>query len=313
MRNAYLNTLYDLAAHDENVLSLVSDNGLIVYDDFRRDFPKQYFNFGISEGNMITVAAGMASCGKIPFAYTIGAFLAYRSFEFIKLDVCLQKLNVKIVGIGAGMAYSTLGPTHHATEDIAVLRALPNLTLFSPATPIETKEVIKAAYKINGPVYIRLGTNNEPEIYDDKYKFEVGKGVKIKDGNDITFVTTGSITYAALQVAKLLEEKNVSVRVINIHTIKPFDKDIIEQAANETNRIITIEEHNIIGGLGSAVAEVIAELGLSTKLERIGLNDQFAIGYGTPIQVKEINNLDERGIYIKVCRMLDINIIEEKS
>lgn len=306
MRNAYLNTLYDLAAHDENVLSLVSDNGLIVYDDFRRDFPKQYFNFGISEGNMITVAAGMASCGKIPFAYTIGAFLAYRSFEFIRLDVCLQKLNVKIIGIGAGMAYSTLGPTHHATEDIAVLRALPNLTLFSPATPLETKEIIKAAYKINGPVYIRLGTNNEPEIYDDTYKFEVGKGVKIKEGRDVTFVTTGSITYAALQVAKSLEEKNVSVSVINIHTIKPFDKEIIEKAVKETNRIITIEEHNIIGGLGSAVAEVIAELGVSTKLNRIGLNDQFAIGYGTPMEVKEMNSLDECGIYKQVCGMLDI-------
>lgn len=306
MRNAYLNTLYDLASHDENVLSLVSDNGLIVYDDFRRDFPKQYFNFGISEGNMITVAAGMASCGKIPFAYTIGAFLAYRAFEFIRLDVCLQKLNVKIIGIGAGMAYSTLGPTHHATEDIAVLRVLPNLTLFSPATPIETAEIIKAAYKIDGPVYIRLGTNNEPEIYDDKYKFEVGKGVKIKDGKDITFVTTGSITYAALQVAKLLEEKDVSVRVINIHTIKPFDKDIIEQATKETNRIITIEEHNIIGGLGSAVSEVIAERGLSTKLNRIGLNDKFAIGYGTPLEVKEMNCLDELGIYKKVCEILNI-------
>lgn len=307
MRNAYLNTLYDLASKDENVLSLVSDNGLIVYDDFRRDFPKQYFNFGISEGNMITAAAGMASCGKIPFAYTIGAFLAYRSFEFIRLDVCLQKLNVKIVGIGAGMAYSTLGPTHHATEDIAVLRALPNLTLFSPASPIEAKEVVKAAYRINGPVYIRLGTNNEPEIYDETYNFEVGKGIKIKEGKDITFVTTGSITYNALRVAKLLEGKNISVRVINIHTIKPFDKEIIEEAAKDTKRIITIEEHNIIGGLGSAVAEVIAEKGLAIKLDKIGLEDKFAIGYGTPVQVKEANCLDEKGIYNRICNILEMN------
>lgn len=306
MRTAYLDTLYDLAAKDKNVLSLVSDNGLIVYDDFRRDFPEQYFNFGISEGNMITVAAGMASCGKIPFAYTIGAFLAYRAFEFIRLDVCLQKLNVKIVGIGAGMAYSTLGPTHHATEDIAVLRALPNLTLFSPATPLETKAVINAAYKIDGPVYIRLGTNNEPEIYNEEYKFEVGKGIKIKEGNDITFVTTGSIAYTALQVAKLLEQKNVSVRVVNIHTIKPFDKDIVEQAAKETDRIITIEEHSIIGGLGSAVAEVIADSGLVTKLDRIGLNDYFAIGYGTPLEVRKMNSLDEVGIYQQVCTILNI-------
>ena len=134
MRNTYLKEVYNLAAKDRNVLSLVADNGMIVYDDFRRDFPEQYFNFGISEGHMITAAAGMASCGKIPFAYTIGAFLAYRSFEFIRLDVCLQKMNVKIVGIGAGMSYGYLGPTHHTTEDIAVLRTLPNLTLLSPAS-----------------------------------------------------------------------------------------------------------------------------------------------------------------------------------
>ena len=139
MRNTYLKEVYNIAKKDKNVLSLVSDNGMIVYDDFRRDLPNQYFNFGISEGHMITAAAGMASCGKIPFAYTIGSFLAYRSYEFIRLDVCLQKLNVKIVGIGAGVTYGYLGPTHHSTEDIAVLRCLPNLTLLSPAKPKEAR------------------------------------------------------------------------------------------------------------------------------------------------------------------------------
>lgn len=304
MRNAYLNTLYNLAAKDENVVSMVSDNGLIVYDDFRKSFPKQYFNFGISEGNMVTAAAGMASCGKIPFIYTIGAFLSYRSFEFIRLDVCLQNLNVKIVGIGAGVAYSTLGPTHHTTEDIAVLRALPNLTIFSPATPIEAKRIVEASYKINGPVYIRLGTNNEPEIYDEDYKFEIGKGVKIKEGKDITLVSTGAITYTALKVANLLEKNNVSARVINIHTIKPFDSDIIEKSARDTKMIITIEEHNIIGGLGSAVSEVIAEKGLGIKLGRIGLNDKFAQGYGKPEEVRIMNGLGEKEIYNKILEFI---------
>ena len=306
MRNAYLNTLYNLAAKDENVVSMVSDNGLIIYDDFRKSFPEQYFNFGISEGNMVTAAAGMASCGKIPFIYTIGAFLSYRSFEFIRLDVCLQNLNVKIVGIGAGVAYSTLGPTHHTTEDIAVLRALPNLTIFSPATPMEAKKIVEAAYKINGPVYIRLGTNNEPEIYDENYKFEIGKGVKLKEGKDITIISTGAITYTALKVANLLEKDDISARVINIHTIKPFDSDIIEKSARDTKMIITIEEHNIIGGLGSAVSEVIAEKGLGIKLRRIGLNDKFAKGYGKPEEVRIMNGLGEKEIYNKILEFIKI-------
>ncbi len=306
MRNAYLNTLYNLAAKDENVVSMVSDNGLIVYDDFRKSFPEQYFNFGISEGNMVTAAAGMASCGKIPFIYTIGAFLSYRSFEFIRLDVCLQNLNVKIVGIGAGVAYSTLGPTHHTTEDIAVLRALPNLTIFSPATPMEAKKIVEAAYKINGPVYIRLGTNNEPEIYDENYKFEIGKGVKLKEGKDITIISTGAITYTALKVANLLEKDDISARVINIHTIKPFDSGIIEKSARDTKMIITIEEHNIIGGLGSAVSEVIAEKGLGIKLRRIGLKDKFAKGYGKPEEVRIMNGLGEKEIYNKILEFIKI-------
>jgi transketolase len=297
MRNAYLNTLYELAAKDKNVLSLVSDNGLIVYDKFRQDFPKQYFNFGISESNMIAAAAGMAYCGKIPFAYTIGAFLAYRGFEFIRDDVCLQKQNVKIVGIGSGMAYSNLGPTHHTTEDIAVLRVLPYLTLFSPASPLEVKKIIQASYEIQGPVYIRLGTNNENEIYDEDYVFQVGKGVEVRAGTDITLISTGSIINEVLEAASQLEKDGVSVRVINIHTLKPFDQEIVIQAAKETKLLITIEEHNIIGGLGSAVAECICEAGIQAKLKKIGLVDHFAVGYGTHQEVKAMNNLGGNEIY----------------
>ena len=159
MRTAYLDTLYNLAAKDKNVFALISDNGAIVYDRFRADLGKQYFNLGISEANMLGVAAGMANCGKVPFAYTIGAFLAYRAFEFIRNDICLQNQNVKVVGTGAGMVYSALGPTHHATEDIGCLRSLPNLTIFSPASPMVVKKAVIEAYKIMVPVFIRLGTN----------------------------------------------------------------------------------------------------------------------------------------------------------
>lgn len=304
MRNSYLNTLCTLAENDKNVVVLLSDNGIIVYDDFIEKFSEQYFNFGISESNMIAVAAGMASCGKVPFAYTISSFLAYRAFEFIRDDVCLQNQNVKIVGIGSGMAYSTLGPTHHTTEDIGCLRSLPNLTIFSPASPLDVKKVVMEAYKIKGPVYIRLGTNREREIYNQDYEFETGKAVVLQEGTDLTIVSTGSIVADVLEAANKLKKESISVRVINIHTIKPFDKEAIIKAINETKAILTIEEHNIVGGLGSAVAEVIAESGKGIAFERIGLKDKFAKGYGTYVQMKDINNIGIEDIYKNALELI---------
>lgn len=304
MRTAYLDTLYDLASKDKRVYALISDNGAIVYDKYRKDLASQYLNLGISEANMLGMAAGMASCGKIPFAYTIGAFLAYRAFEFIRNDICLQKQNVKIVGTGAGETYSALGPTHHSTEDMGGLRSLPDLTILCPASPLEVKKATIAAYEYEGPVYLRLGTNKEPEIYKEDYLFEIGKGVIIREGNDITLIGTGSILKDILDAAALLEKEGISARVINIHTIKPIDKEIILQAIKETGRIITIEDHNQIGGLGSAVAEVIAESGQGVAFKRMGLQN-FSKGYGTYTQVKTRNGIgieqicNEAGLMMK--------------
>lgn len=299
MRTAYLETLYNLASKDKRVYALISDNGAIVYDKYRKDLASQYLNLGISEANMLGMAAGMASCGKIPFAYTIGAFLAYRAFEFIRNDICLQRQNVKIIGTGAGEVYSALGATHHSTEDLGGLRSLPNLTILSPASPLEVKKATIAAYEWNGPVYLRLGTNKEPEVYSEDYKFEVGKGVTIKEGTDITLIGTGSIVKDILEVAELLQKEGIKCRVINMHTIKPIDKDIILQAVNETGKIATIEDHNVIGGLGSAVSEVIAESGKSAVFKRFGLYG-FSEGYGTYTQVKEMNGLGISQIYNQI-------------
>ena len=290
MRTAYLDTLYDLACKDKRVYALISDNGAIVYDKYRKVLASQYLNLGISEANMLGMAAGMASCGKIPFAYTIGAFLAYRAFEFIRNDICLQNQNVKIVGTGAGEVYSALGPTHHSTEDLGGLRALPNLTILCPASPMEVKKATVAAYEYNGPVYLRLGTNKEPEIYDDDYSFEIGKGVTIRGGNDITLIGTGSILKDIMDVAELLGKDGIQARVINIHTIKPIDREIIIKAIEETGKVVTIEDHNIIGGLGSAVAEVVAESGEGIKFKRFGLHG-FSKGYGTYAHVKGMNGI----------------------
>lgn len=299
MRTAYLDTLYELAQKDKRVYALISDNGAIVYDKYRRDLPEQYLNLGISEANMIGMAAGMASCGKIPFAYTIGAFLAYRAFEFIRNDVCLQNQNVKIVGTGAGQVYSALGPTHHSTEDLGGLRALPNLTILCPASPLEVKKATKAAYEHEGPVYLRLGTNREPEIYKEDYVFRIGKAVTLREGKDITLIGTGSMLKDVLDIAEKLGNDGICARVINIHTIKPIDKAVVIKAAEETGKIITVEDHNIVGGLGSAVAEVIAESGVGVTFKRYGLKD-FSKGYGTYTQVKEMNAI---GIE-KICREL---------
>lgn len=293
MRTAYLDTLYELASKDKNVYALISDNGAIVYDKYRSDFPKQYLNLGISEANMLGMAAGMASRGKIPFAYTIGAFLAYRSLEFIRNDICLQNMNVKIVGTGAGEVYSALGPTHHTTEDLGALRSLPNLTIVAPASPLEVRKATIAAYKMKGPVYLRLGTNKESEIYFNDYDFEIGKAQEIRTGNDLTIISYGSIIKDVIDVVDNMSD--IRIRVINMHTIKPLDEHIIKKAVDETKRIIVVEDHNIVGGLGSAVSEIIAEYGKGIKFKRIGLRS-FSRGYGSYSQVKEANGLGKNDI-----------------
>lgn len=254
---------------------------------------------------MLGMAAGMASCGKIPFAYTIGAFLAYRAYEFIRNDICLQKQNVKIVGTGAGEVYSALGATHHSTEDLGGLRTLPNLTILSPASPLEVRKATVAAYEHDGPIYLRLGTNKEPEIYTEDYPFEIGKGVTVKEGKDITLIGTGSILKDVLDAAERLQDAGIEARVINIHTIKPIDKEIIEQAIAETGRIVTIEDHNVIGGLGSAVAEVIAEYGSGVMFKRLGLHG-FSEGYGTYAQVKTRNGIGVDSICNEVKECLSL-------
>ena len=305
MRSAYLETLYDLAQLDKRVYAIISDNGAIVYDKYRKDLPKQYINAGIAEANMVGMAAGLARRGKIPFAYTIGAFLAYRAYEFILNDVCLQKQNVKLVGIGAGAAYSLLGASHHSIFDIAALRPLPNLTIFSPASPREVKNVVKAAYKQQGPVYIRLGTNREPEIYNEDYDFISGRGVKLREGTDAVLIGTGSIMYDVLQVANILQQENIHVGVINIHTLKPFDEEMILAAAEKTDHIISVEEHSMLGGLGDMIARVLAEHGSRARLHCLGISD-FVQGYGKHEDVKAANGLGQERILLMVKKALGL-------
>lgn len=308
MRNAFIEGLYELASDDTRILALVADNGAIVYDRYRKDYPERFFNFGISEANMVSVAAGLACCGYIPFAYTISCFITMRAFEQVRNDVCLQKMNVKLAGIGAGFVYSNLGPTHHATKDIALMRALPGMTIFSPADPLEAKKATFAAAKIEGPVYLRLSVGGTPKIYQNDYEFQVGRGVVLNQGADITIISTGGIIYEVLKAVEELKKSGISVRLINIHTIKPIDEEIILKAASETAAILTVEEHSIVGGLGSAVAEIIAENRVSSlKFKRMGLKGVFASGYGSYDEMKKANGLAKDDIVREAKLLLRSN------
>lgn len=304
MQKAYISALCEIAGKDRNVLSLLADSGTGYDELFRRYFPDQILDFGIAEENMVSAAAGLAMCGKIPFVYTAGAFLAYRSYEFIRDDVCFQKLNVKMVGMGAGLSWSTLGATHHTTEDLGALRALPNLTVFSPSCPREVEKTVKAAYELQGPVYIKIGMNSEPDVYGGDYTFEIGRNQVLRCGKDVCVYTTGSIASEVLKAAALLAEKDIEASVINIPTIKPFDKKNVIENAEKFSVIVTVEEHSVIGGIGSAVAEVLAEMGNCVKLKRIGLDDRFAIGYGTLEQVRAANCLDSRNVYEQILNFM---------
>lgn len=297
MQRAYINALYELIKQDRNVISCLSDSGTDYDELIAREFPDQCINFGISENNKVAAASGLAACGKIPFVYTTNAFLAYRSYEFIRDDICLQNRNVKLVGMGCGLSWSTLGSTHHTTEDIAALKALPNLTIFSPASPLELEKVVEKAYEINGPIYIRMGMSNEKEIYEKDYIFETGKNIVIKDGKSATIFFTGSIISELLEAQEMLLKDGIDLRIINIHTIKPLDVENIKQECTTQNKIFSLEEHSVIGGIGSSIADVIATYGINAKLVKIGINDKFAEGYGTYSEIKKMNSLDAQSIY----------------
>lgn len=303
MQSAYIGKLMELAEKDHNILHILADSGTGYDEIFKKNFPDQIYNFGIGEENMVAAAAGMSTVGKIPFVFTAGAFLAYRALEFIRNDVCFQNLNVKIVGMGSGLTWSSLGPTHHTTEDLAVLRSLPNLIILSPATPKQVAKCVEYAYSQKGPVYIRIGMNHEKEFYEDEESLNLRKNDVIINGDDIAIYSTGSILEEVVQAADMLLQEGIHPKVINVCSIKPFCQDDIEKNTR-MKRIFTVEEHNVKGGLGSIISELVAYNGYGVKVHPIGLNDVFAEGYGTHKRVLERNGLDSVGIYQKIMEEL---------
>lgn len=297
MNSSYLSKLMELAEKDKEVWHLLADSGTGYDEMFRHNFPDQIFNFGIGEENMVAAAAGMASVGKKPFVFTAGAFLAYRSMEFIRDDVCFQNLNVKIVGMGSGLSWSSLGPTHHTTEDIAVLRSLPNLMILSPATPNQVGACVETAYNHYGPVYIRIGMNHEKEYFDEDYDLDFRNNDVMQDGKDAVIYVTGSILEEVMNASEMLKKCNIDVRIENVVSLKPFDQKSVITNADKFKSIFTVEEHNIFGGLGSIVAETLVYNGKMARVIPIGIKDTFACSYGTHAAVRKANNLDAKSIY----------------
>ncbi|MBI3985217.1 MAG: 1-deoxy-D-xylulose-5-phosphate synthase [Candidatus Levybacteria bacterium] len=302
MRTTFLNTLYQLAQNNKDIMLITGDLGFSVFEKYIEKFPRQYLNAGVAEQNMTGLAAGLATEGKTPFIYSIVPFVTMRNFEQIRNDICYQNLNVKIVGVGAGFSYGPYGHTHHGLEDIGVLRTLANLTIFCPGDPKEVEFVTRQALKIKGPVYIRLGKAGEPVIHNTKSKLEVGKGAIITDGKDLTIIATSTMLYRAFEVSKILAKKGFSVRVVSMHTIKPFDSNIVIDSAKKTRAIFSLEEHSIIGGLGSAVSEVLAENSFSIKFKRLGVQDRFTKVIGNQEFMREANNLSIDSVVNTILR-----------
>lgn len=274
-REAYGKALVELGAKNKNVVVLDADLSKSTKTaDFQKVYPDRFFNMGISEQDMMVTAAGLATCGKIPFASTFAIFATGRAYEQVRNSIGYPHLNVKIAATHAGITVGEDGATHQSIEDISLMRGIPGIVVINPADAEETRQAIFAAAEHYGPVYIRLGRMAVPDIHDQNYKFELGKGEVIREGKDIAIIATGVMVSIAIEAADKLKEEGIEATVVNIHTIKPIDKDLIVEVAKKTGKVITAEEHSIIGGLGSAVAEVLSEE-YPVKIKRIGIRDEF--------------------------------------
>ncbi|MBC7327937.1 transketolase family protein [bacterium] len=275
-RRAYGEALVELGERNERIVVLDADLSKSTYTNlFAKKFPNRFFNMGISECKMISCAAGLATTGKIPFASSFAVFAAGRAWEMVRLSVGYTNLNVKIAASHAGISVGEDGPTHHCAEDIALMRVIPNMTVLVPADATETKKAVFASAEWQGPVYIRLGRPDIPIIFDDSYDFQIGKAYVLKEGKDVSILACGLMVWQALQALELLEKEGIEAELVNVSTIKPLDEETILRSLSKTRCAVSAEEHNIIGGLGSAVAELITEK-LPIPLERVGVKDRFA-------------------------------------
>lgn len=302
-RQSYGEELVKLGEENENIVVLDADLSTATKTEiFAKKFPNRYINVGIAEQNLVGIAAGISTFDKIPYASTFAVFATGRAYEQIRNSIAYPKLNVKICATHAGITVGEDGATHQMLEDLSLMRTLPNMTVLSTSDDIETRWAVREISKINGPVYLRLCRMATPVIYDENQKFEIGKGVQIGEGTDVSIIATGVTVSEAIKAQEILKENGIDVRVIDIHTIKPIDRELIIKCAKETKRIITIEDHNIIGGLGSAVCEVLSE-DCPTKVERMGIFDSFGRS-GKADELMRYYRIDSTAIVNKVKNIM---------
>lgn len=296
MRNTVDKTLTELGRHDPRICFVVGDVSPATFKEFTAAYPDRFWNVGIAEAMMVGGAAGLAMAGKVPFLCTIATFMTMRCYEQIRDDIGYQKLNVKLIGIGAGLSYSTLGGTHHAIEDIAIMRVIPGMTVIAPADPAETARVMQVAVSHVGPMYIRIARNNEPALLPTDATFAIGQAVPVGSGTDCTIVTTGVVLGEVLKAVAQLKEDGISAQVLHMPCVKPIDVQAIRRAAGQTPVMVSVEEHSVIGGLGSAVAEVLAETGTAVRFRRLGVQDRFISEYGGHVDMLAAAGIDATGI-----------------
>ncbi len=283
MRKTCLDLVYELAKQDPRIFFIGSDLGVGVLKQFKEEMPDRFFMEGISEANVVGMAAGLALEGKIPYINTIATFLTRRCFEQVVLDLCLHNVNVRLLGSGGGFVYAPLGSTHLAIEDIAIFRAIPNMTIVAPADADEMRRLMPLTVSYQGPIYIRFAKGYDPIVTTDKHPFEIGKAIPMREGTDALIVTTGITLHIALKAAEQLSQEGIEASILHMHTLKPFDTETLSTFASKAPVVVTIEEHTIIGGLGSAVAEFIAEANFNPakRFKRIGIPDTFPDEYGS--------------------------------
>lgn len=296
-----IRTLEGLAASDPNVMLVTGDLGFGVLTRFSERFPRQFLNAGVAEQNMTGLAVGMALEGKTVFTYSIGNFPTLRCLEQIRNDACYHNANVKIVCIGGGFTYGSLGISHHATEDLAILRALPDITVIAPGDPVETAAATRAVYDTPGTCYLRLGRGGEPRIHAGSIDFHVGKAIRLHEGGDVAILSTGGILKVACDARAKLEASGLRTGLFSMHTVKPIDRELVTELSRTVRLIVTIEEHTVVGGLGGAVAEVTAQLsGRKANMEMIGLRDCFSSVVGDQEYLRSVYGLTADDVVARV-------------
>ena len=300
MRNHLINKITELAEEDKNIILITGDLGFGVLESFQKKFPKRFINAGIAEQNMATVATGLALEGNKVFIYSIGNFPTLRCIEQIRNDICYHNANVKILAVGSGFAYGTLGMTHHATEDLAIMRALPNMKVFTPCDFVSAEAVAEDLCKIQGPCYVRLERGGEQQVFIKDEKFVIGKLKELRKGSDIAIIAIGNVINEALKAADALKQQNKNISVYSVYSLKPLDEQEILSIAKKHKYILTIEEHQIVGGLGSTISEIIAENNVNVKIIRLGLNDEFTSVVGNQEYLREIYKIDYKNIIRKI-------------